>query len=99
MSGSDRTLTRRTSLRAFAGGVDWTSFRTAVSLHAHTFHSREVLSDLPSYVNRIPLLGARLKQELGERRARRMDVDFTRAAALRLVDDPASVSPIPAAFC
>jgi hypothetical protein len=36
-------------------------FRTAVSLHAHTHHSCEVLTGVPSYLDRIPVV-ARLAQ-------------------------------------
>ena len=64
MPFSPRTLSQRTSLRAFAEGADWNAFRRVVSLHAHTSHSREVLDDLPAYIRRIPIVGARFEREL-----------------------------------
>src|SRR5258708_19387717 len=75
---SDPTLLRHTSLRAFAAGADWKPFRAAVSLHAHTHHSREVLSDLPAYIRRIPIVGARFERQLEARRAQNQNVDFTK---------------------
>src|SRR5262245_42835996 len=75
---SDRTLLRRTSLRRYVDGVDWHGFSAAVSLHAHTFHSREVLSDLPAYIVKIPLVGPRFELELDRRRANDEPVDFSR---------------------
>ena len=65
----NRTLTRCTTLRAYVDGVDWSAFRTAVSLHSHTRHSREVLSDLPVYIRRIPVVGSRIDRELNDRHA------------------------------
>ena len=56
MAVPSRTLSRRTTLRAYAPGADWSGFATAVSLHAHTWHSREVMSDLPAYITRIPIV-------------------------------------------
>jgi hypothetical protein len=53
------TLPRRTTLRAYAQNADWNRFSTAVSLHAHTSYSREVMSDLPRYIAKIPLVAGR----------------------------------------
>src|SRR5262249_27438553 len=78
MTASERTLSRRTSLRAYVDGVDWSGFRAAVSLHAHTSYSRAVLSDLPQYISRIPLVGARFERELDEHRAQQTVVDFAK---------------------
>src|SRR6516225_7987716 len=39
----------------FHGGLSLPQFRTAVSLHAHTRHSNEVLTGVPAYLNRIPV--------------------------------------------
>lgn len=63
MAVSTRTLARGTTLRAFAPGADWSGFTTAVSLHAHTHHSREVMSDLPAYISRIPILAGWFERE------------------------------------
>src|SRR5262245_12440407 len=78
MPTNGRTLSRRTTLRVFAAGVDWRIFRSAVSLHAHTSHSREVLSDLPPYISRIPVLGHRFLRELEMRREQCQAVDFSK---------------------
>ena len=40
------------------------AFSTAVSLHAHTHHSRESLADVPAYIAQVPLLGRRFVREL-----------------------------------
>lgn len=56
------TLPRRTTLRAYAQNADWTRFSTAVSLHAHTSYSREVMSDLPRYIAKIPFVAGRFAQ-------------------------------------
>ena len=42
----------------------WREFRSAVSLHAHTSYSREVLADLPRYLVQIPFVGSRVEREL-----------------------------------
>ena len=75
---SDSGLLPHTSLRAFAEGADWKEFHSGVSLHAHTHHSREVLSDLPPYISRIPLLGSRFDRELERRRALNEQIDFSK---------------------
>src|SRR5262245_36966795 len=62
-----RTLARRTSLRGFVDGADWSEFATAISLHAHTSHSKEVLSDLPAYIRRIPLVADRFEVAMRSR--------------------------------
>ena len=56
MAAPSRTLSRRTTLRAYAPDADWNGFSSAVSLHAHTWHSREVMSDLPNYIVKIPIV-------------------------------------------
>lgn len=73
-----RTLSRRTSLRAFVDGASWSGYSAAVSLHAHTSHSREVLTDFPRYISWIPFVGARFEREIDQRRAREAAVDFTK---------------------
>ena len=72
-----RTLTPRTTLRAYAANVDWSTFRCAVSLHAHTQHSCEVLSDLPACISRIPVIGPRVGRGL-ERRVAAEPLDLAR---------------------
>jgi hypothetical protein len=75
---SHRSLLRHTTLRAFAQGADWSPFHAAVSLHAHTHHSCEVLSDLPPYISKIPFVGPRFDREIDRRRARDQVVDFSK---------------------
>lgn len=56
------------------------TFRTGVSLHSHTMHSRESLGFLPRYAAKIPLFGlefCRQEKLYHQRTGRR--VDFTRA--------------------
>ena len=48
-------LTRRQALAPFT---------TAVSLHAHTRHSREVMALIPSYLDRIPVVGPLARREM-----------------------------------
>ena len=52
------------SVRDFESYTTWRDFRAVASLHAHTHHSREVTSDVPSYIFRIPLLAACFEREL-----------------------------------
>ena len=40
-------------------------FRTGVSLHSHTMHSRESLGRLPSYIRRLPVISAIAEREVG----------------------------------
>jgi hypothetical protein len=40
------------------------NFRAAVSLHAHTHHSREILADLPAYIVRIPFVSHLFEREV-----------------------------------
>jgi hypothetical protein len=74
----DRALLRHTSLRRYVERVDWSGFAAAVSLHAHTFHSREVMSDIPAYITRIPILGARFESAVDRRRGTDFAVDFSK---------------------
>src|SRR5215471_5704198 len=74
----DRALLRHTSLRRYVDGVDWTRFGAAVSLHAHTFHSWEVMSDLPGYIMKIPFVGPRFDFEVERRRGTDEEIDFSK---------------------
>jgi len=74
----DRALLRHTSLRRYVDGVDWSRFGAAVSLHAHTFHSREVMSDIPAYITRLPFVGARFDFEVARRRGTDEELDFSK---------------------
>lgn len=46
----------KTRLSLFAGARSTKPFHTAVSLHAHTHHSRETIAFLPHYITRVPIL-------------------------------------------
>lgn len=53
---------------------------TAVSLHSHTHHSREVLEFLPGWVSRIPVVRHMLRHDMdGFRSRQQRTVDFSRA--------------------
>ena len=70
---------RRSSIREFAPHADWSAFRSAVSLHAHTHHSREVMADLPRYIARIPVLSGILeRQQRARREAGESAIDFSK---------------------
>ena len=54
----------------------WKEYRAAVSLHAHTHHSREIMADFPRYIARIPLVAVAFEREVGryvEREGRPID--------------------------
>jgi len=40
-------------------------FRTGVSLHSHTMHSREWLGRFPSYIKRLPIISGIVEREVG----------------------------------
>jgi hypothetical protein len=72
------TATRRSSIVEFDDKRTWADFRSAGSLHAHTHHSREVMSDLTTYLLKIPLVGLILRRELQAFTERTGDtVDFS----------------------
>ena len=54
---------REVRVRRFDDVRDWSRFKTAVSLHAHTFHSREAMTHLPRYITRIPMLAGCFERE------------------------------------
>jgi hypothetical protein len=58
------TRFRHVSVREFHLKRAWTGFASAVSLHAHTHHSREAMVDLPSYIIKIPFVPRILEREL-----------------------------------
>lgn len=55
---------RKSTVREYSRADTAKGFHAAVSLHAHTHHSREGLADLPAYIARIPLVAARCEREL-----------------------------------
>jgi hypothetical protein len=44
---------------------DLARFRTGVSLHSHTMHSREYLHRLPQYISRVPIASYMIEREVG----------------------------------
>jgi len=40
-------------------------FRTGVSLHSHTMHSREYLGRFPGYISKIPIVSSIIEREIG----------------------------------
>jgi hypothetical protein len=61
----------------FAGARSTKRFHTAVSLHAHTHHSRETIAFVPHYITRVPILRNKFRQ--WERRYRSKygkEIDF-----------------------
>lgn len=40
-------------------------YRTGISLHSHTMHSREFLGRLPGYISRIPIVSQIIEREIG----------------------------------
>jgi hypothetical protein len=58
------TRSGRTSITAFDSDSDFSAFTAAVSLHAHTHHSRESLAEVEGYLAQVPLVGHRFVHEL-----------------------------------
>jgi hypothetical protein len=56
----------RTQIHRYkAKGRPFSSFRTGVSLHSHTMHSKEYLGRLPSYIAKFPIGGYIAEREIG----------------------------------
>ena len=53
-----------TSVSEFDADADFGTFTAAVSLHAHTHHSRESFADVTGYLSQVPLVGHRFVHEL-----------------------------------
>jgi hypothetical protein len=69
-----------TSLIEFGGGAPLAGYTAAVSLHAHTNRSREGMSVVPPYLDRIPLVGLLVRRELHAYQQRHDEpVDFGNA--------------------
>jgi hypothetical protein len=60
----DGMRSRRTSVSEFDDRRDISHVASAVSLHAHTHHSRESLAEVPDYIKQVPVLGHRFVREL-----------------------------------
>jgi hypothetical protein len=77
-------LRPRSAVRAVTGAGDLASLarrsRTAVSMHCHTLHSKEVLDFIPHYAARIPVVSALFESESRRYAARHgRPLDFARA--------------------
>ena len=48
-----------------AGSSHYSSYRSGVSLHSHTMHSKERLGRLPTYIDKFPIGGYIIERELG----------------------------------
>src|SRR3990170_92998 len=69
----------RSTVRHYQAHDRWKNYRAAVSLHAHTHHSREIMADLPRYIARIPLVAVAFEREVGKYHEREGRVlDFSR---------------------
>ncbi len=55
---SGRATSARVGYYEFGDKQDWHPFKTVVSLHSHTHHSREVMVSLPQYFARIPIVAS-----------------------------------------
>lgn len=66
------------TLRSYVAGANWSGFRTAVSLHSHTLYSCEAMSDLPRYIEQIPIVASCFRLDRREQEASPGAVDFTR---------------------
>ena len=63
-----------------SGRLDGPVFRTGVSLHSHTMHSKEQLKDLPQYLERMPIVAQFLEWERERHQASAGEgLDFSRA--------------------
>ena len=58
------TRSGRTSITEFDDDSDLSAFAAAVSLHAHTHHSRESFEEVEGYLARVPVVGHRFVHEL-----------------------------------
>ena len=70
----------RTTVLQYEGVATVGRFPTAVSLHAHTNQSREMLRDIPRYLDRIPVIAKLVERELrGYEERNGEQVDFRKA--------------------
>ena len=69
----------QTTVLEFRGSATLSDYATAVSLHAHTNRSKEVMTAVPRYLERIPLVAPLVRREMrayAQRHGR--SVDFTK---------------------
>jgi len=62
----EASLAPTTTVQKFQRSEDFSGqYRTGVSLHSHTMHSREYLGRLPGYIAKIPIASYILEREVG----------------------------------
>jgi hypothetical protein len=68
-----------TLVHKFHKALPLKSWRTAVSLHSHTMHSREYLTRFPEYFSKIPIASTIIEREVGRLHLyKHKNVDFRR---------------------
>src|SRR5262249_20583996 len=68
-----------THVLRFRKNLQVKAWRSAVSLHSHTMHSREYLGRLPEYISRVPIASHLIEREVGRIHLyRHCVVDFRR---------------------
>lgn len=71
---------RSTHLLKFDNNLESDRWRSAVSLHSHTMHSREYLGRLPEYISRMPIVSSLVEREVGRAHLyRHKTIDFRKA--------------------
>lgn len=70
---------RQVVVEEYGERADWSSFRSAVSLHAHTFHSCEMMDFLPRYAGHVPWVAGWIARRMQAHEAREgWAVDFSK---------------------
>lgn len=70
-----------TTILSYRRAADVAAFHSGVSLHSHTHHSRETVSELKTQIARVPVLAAMFERELqGRLRSTTHAVDLSRSA-------------------
>src|SRR5882672_12362404 len=57
-------MTGRTTMVEYRGRAAVRGYRTAVSLHSHTNRSNEIMSSVPGYLARIPVVAPLARREM-----------------------------------
>lgn len=70
---------RQVTVEEYADRSAWSSFRSAVSLHAHTYYSCEMMDFLPRYADHVPFLARWIGRRMQDHEAREgWALDFSR---------------------
>ena len=59
------SISRTQIYRFRAQSSEFLSYRTGISLHSHTMHSKEYLGRLPNYIAKFPIGSYILEREIG----------------------------------